>query len=169
MLLLGNEQRIHLTKIKELKWFKQYLKENKKEKKKRKSNDESINNISNVSISTQKSKINDSINENTIKSKPKEETIITDEEYLELYQKEKEVLLGLIAPFDKEEFIQSLYEKRKYKKNNDTNDNSFNDEIEESTTTNDEIEKPNPNASQRRRNMQDKGKNTFNFRFWKCQ
>ena len=61
---------------------------------------------------------------NTIKKstkKVKEEIIITDEPYLEYYKKEREVLLGLIDSFDKEEIINNVKLAEKYAEEKEKN------------------------------------------------
>jgi len=67
--------------------------------------------ISNAS--TIKENIDQNIMEKKIKS-VKEETIITDEPYFEYYKKEREVLLGLIDSFDKDEIYNNLKLAEKY-------------------------------------------------------
>ena len=140
--------RINIETIKSHKWFKSF---NKKE-------------INSNKIQLKKSKeymkssINDELNKSNIsnlresqrtisKNKVKEEDIITDEAYFEYYQKEREVLLGLIDSFDKNEILNNvkLAEKyyidkaindkknkpeKKFTINNDEVFNSINDEID---------------------------------------
>ena len=50
-----------------------------------------------------------------------EETIITDEPYLEYYKKEKEVLLGLIDSFDKDEIMKNVKLAEKYAEEREKN------------------------------------------------
>ena len=152
MIPLGNKSRILLEKIIEDEWFIFYkqMKQEKKEKKEKKSNNEFINN---TSVSSKNSKIS---NKNNVK----EEIIITDEEYLELYKKDKEVLLGLIDSFDRDEFIQTIQSKKKYEKIYNSNNNV----IEDSVRTNDNNEKITYPVKRRGRNDKSKDKH----KFWKC-
>ena len=132
------ENNLHITKLKEEDWFQKFYKKIKKMKKNMNNNEEKANESSiNESISTNvnsikgsinnnvnsiKGSINDSINSikgsinNNIISNIKEETIITDEGYLELYEKEKEQRLGLIDYFDRDELIKSINISQKYLK-----------------------------------------------------
>ena len=135
---LKMENNIHITKFKEEDWFRQFYKKIKKMKKnnhniEEKTNESSTNeNISTTSnsikanlnnnVNSIKENINNTANSikgsinNNIKSNIEEETIITDEGYLELYEKEKELRLGLIDNFDKDELIKSINNSKKYLK-----------------------------------------------------
>ncbi len=155
MIQLGNNRRIFLKEIIKHKWFIHYkqMKQDKKEtkeKKEKKSNNESINN---TSVLSKNSRIS---NKNNIK----EEIIITDEEYLELYKKDKEVLLGLIDSFDRDEFIETIQSRKKYANIYNANNN----EIEDSVRTNDNNEKIINPVKRRVRNDKSKDK----LKFWKC-
>ena len=80
------------------------------------------------------STIRENTNKNIMHGKiknAKEETIITDEPYFEYYKKEREVLLGLIDSFDKDEIYNNLklaekYEEEKAKSKNEKKSNLVN-------------------------------------------
>lgn len=144
--------RINIETIKSHKWFKSFNKKEinpnkiqlKKSKEYMKSsiNDElNKSNISNLRESQR------TISKNKEEKNMKEEDIITDEAYFEYYQKEREVLLGLIDSFDKNEILNNvkLAEKyyidkaindkknkpeKKFTINNDEVFNSINDEMD---------------------------------------
>ena len=151
-LLEDEPNRINIETIKSHKWFKSFNKKEinpnkiqlKKSKEYMKSsiNDElNKSNISNLRESQR------TIPKNKEEKNMKEEDIITDEAYFEYYQKEREVLLGLIDSFDKNEILNNvkLAEKyyidkaindkknkpeKKFTINNDEVFNSINDEID---------------------------------------
>ena len=123
---------LHIKKMQEEKWFRQSYKKLKKMKRNN-SVEEKTNESSNISttansikgsINNKVNSINGSINNsvnsikgsinNNIKSNIEEETIITDEGYLDLYEKEKELRLGLIDNFDKDELIKNINSSQKY-------------------------------------------------------
>ena len=74
--------------------------------------------ISYASTIKNNSNINNTKNES---KKVIEETIITDEPYLEYYKKEKEVLLGLIDSFDKDEIMKNVKLAEKYAEEREKN------------------------------------------------
>ena len=111
--------RINIETIKSHKWFKSFNKKeinpNKVQLKKSKEymkssiNDElNKSNISNLRESQR------TISKNKEDKNLKEEDIITDEAYFEYYQKEREVLLGLIDSFDKNEILNNVKLAEKY-------------------------------------------------------
>ena len=128
---LKMENSLHITKLKEEKWFRQFYKKLKKLKKnediEEKTNESNIsattisikgsinNNVHSIkgNINNRVISIKGSIN-NNIKSNIVEETIITDEGYLELYEKEKELRLRLLNNFDKEELLKNINNSQKY-------------------------------------------------------
>lgn len=114
----GKESNTHINDLKEINWLAQYKKEIKNNKMK-------INNIDKSDASTSGSIINASFashtsllkdNNNNIKRNVIEEIINTDEGYLELYNKEKEVKLGIIDDFDREEILKNINDSNKYLK-----------------------------------------------------
>lgn len=115
--LSGKESNTDINELKKTIWLEQYVKEIKNKKKKNNNNDKS-------NTSTTGSIINDSFtshsstlkNKNNKKRNVIEEIINTDEGYLELYNKEKEVLLGIIDDFDREEIIKNINDSNKYLK-----------------------------------------------------
>ena len=111
--LVKNDE-INIKNIKEDKWFKHsYEKINSKKEKAK----ESLTNESLSSSCMSVSQIQDEKPKNSNKKKNfVEETIYTDEGYLELYQKEKEYLLGIIDYFDKDEILRKISESQKYMK-----------------------------------------------------
>ena len=141
MVMIGKEQRIHIKDIKKKKWFKYFYKINEeKENKKMLNNSIKVDNknvILNkyIKIENKESIVNErapigiskSLNQEIKKTrKPNivEETIITDEGYLELYKKEKELLLGLIDNYDREELIKDINLSKKYLETVKINNNS---------------------------------------------
>ena len=114
-----NERSVKVEKIskiekREKEKNEKYIEKNEKsEKNEKKSNNEPISNKSLISKGTR-------ITQNNQK-KFKEETIFTDEEYLELYKKEKELLLGLITSFDRDDFINTLKKRKKIINNTNIN------------------------------------------------
>ena len=190
MILLGRNERIHLKKIKNLKWFtlngKTNIKNIKNIKNKNENNNEEKNikeknikenNIKDKNIKeknirekndeppTDKSFSSNvsSIGENKIKNNNKkstiiEETIYTDEGYLELYKKEKELLLGIIDYFDKDELIKSINISKAYSinnnnENNNENNNNNNDKNNDNVNTernNHERQRTNHSADRRK-------------------
>ena len=117
-LLTEENNRINIEDIKSHKWF-QLFSDNKiyqshaqfKKKNYELKTSTDVSYISNAS--TIKENIDQNIMEKKIKS-VKEETIITDEPYFEYYKKEREVLLGLIDSFDKDEIYNNLKLAEKY-------------------------------------------------------
>ena len=118
-LLEDEPNRINIETIKSHKWFKSFNKKEinsnkiqlKKSKEYMKSsiNDElNKSNISNLRESQR------TISKNKEDKNLKEEDIITDEAYFEYYQKEREVLLGLIDSFDKNEILNNVKLAEKY-------------------------------------------------------
>jgi len=106
------------------------------------------------------------------KPKLKEEVIITDVGYLELKKKEKEVLLGIIEPFDKDRFIESIIlTKQKEIKNKNENNEPLddNDDIEDKnkeSTNESEQSTSRIETQKRRRRNKSKDKSTG---FWICK
>ena len=143
--------RINIETIKSHKWFKSF---NKKEinpskiqfKKSKEYIKSSINDELNKSNISNLRESQRTISKNKEDKNLKEEDIITDEAYFEYYQKEREVLLGLIDSFDKNEILNNVKLAEKYyidkaindKKNkpekkfnnNDEVFNSINDEMD---------------------------------------
>lgn len=115
-LLKDENNRINIATIKSHEWFLMFssnnLYQNNAISKKRifeeKSNIDT-NNISSIRESVRSNIANNIINE------VKEEIIITDEPYLDYYQKEREVLLGLIDSFDENEIKNNMKLAEKYK------------------------------------------------------
>jgi hypothetical protein len=141
MVMIGKEQRIHIKDIKKKKWFKYFYKINEeKENKKMLNNSIKVDNKNGIlnkyiKIENKESIVNErapigiskSLNQEIKKTrKPNivEETIITDEGYLELYKKEKELLLGLIDNYDREELIKDINLSKKYLETVKINNNS---------------------------------------------
>ena len=149
-LLKNEDNRINITDIRAHEFFKLYsdndLKDNQNQDEDKNDNgNENLKNEPNVKTETNDisntntirdsivSSIRDSVNSININNKnkdniqDKEETIISDEPYLEYYQKEREVLLGLIDFFDENEIKNNMKLAEKYIqekdiiKNNKTN------------------------------------------------
>ena len=80
--------------------------------------------IADESYISYSSTIKNNSNINNTKNESKkviEETIITDEPYLEYYKKEREVLLGLIDSFDKDEIMKNVKLAEKYAEEREKN------------------------------------------------
>ena len=134
-LLAEENNRINIEDIKSHKWF-QLFSENKiyKSHAQFKKKDYELKSSTDVSNISNASTIRENKNKNIMHDKiknGKEETIITDEPYFEYYKKEREVLLGLIDSFDKEEIYNNLklaekYEEEKAKSKNEKKSNLVN-------------------------------------------
>lgn len=104
--------------------------------------------------------------------KLKEEVIITDVGYLELKKKEKEVLLGIIEPFDKDRFIESiiLTKQKEIKNKNENNepldDNDDTEDKNKESTNESEQSTSRIETQKRRRRNKSKDKSTG---FWICK
>ena len=104
--------------------------------------------------------------------KLKEEVIITDDGYLELKKKEKEVLLGIIEPFDKDRFIESiiLTKQKEIKNKNENNepldDNDDTEDKNKESTNESEQSTSRIEIQKRRRRNKSKDKSTG---FWICK
>ena len=171
MILVERGKRIHIKKIKEEKWFR-FKKNN--ESNKNDKNYENIKNNDNTKEKNKESVNNESFSSNTseikenIKNKKLnvvEETIITDEGYLELYKKEKELLLGLINHYDKEQIIKSIKKAKDYSEYVKPINNSISDCSQSETTerTNDKSEKTLSRIERKKRYIE---KNKENRNFW---
>ena len=114
----GKESNTHINDLKEINWLAQYKKEIKNNKMKisniDKSDASTSGSIINASFASHTSVLKD--NNNNIKRNVIEEIINTDEGYLELYNKEKEVKLGIIDDFDREEILKNINDSNKYLK-----------------------------------------------------
>ena len=134
-LLAEENNRINIEDIKSHKWF-QLFSENKvyKSHAQFKKKDYELKSSTDVSNMSNASTIRENTNKNIMHGKiknAKEETIITDEPYFEYYKKEREVLLGLIDSFDKDEIYNNLklaekYEEEKAKSKNEKKSNLVN-------------------------------------------
>ena len=95
-----------------------------------------------------------------------EETIVTDEPYLEYYKKEREVLLGLIDSFDKDEIMKNVKLAEKYAEEREKNKKAKKNIIfnYDNSITDDENEIHN-NTN----NKGKKGKKTGFFSMFLCQ
>lgn len=172
MIIIKREQRIHITKIKEEKWFEYFYKINNKNKNDKFTNKSKIND-NNIEEEKTESIINESCSSNIseIKENKKnkklnieEETIITDEEYFELYNKEKELSLGLIDHYDKGNIIKSINLAKEYSDSIKLNTiNSNNSKNKSTERTNDKSEKQITGFEKRRKNYE---KNKENKSFW---
>lgn len=172
MIIIKREQRIHITKIKEEKWFEYFYKINNKNKNDKFTNKSKIND-NNIEEEKTESIINESCSSNIseIKENKKnkklnieEETIITDEEYFELYNKEKELSLGLIDHYDKGNIIKSINLAKEYSDSVKLNTiNSNNSKNKSTERTNDKSEKQITGFEKRRKNYE---KNKENKSFW---
>ena len=190
MILLGRNERIHLKKIKNLKWFTLNGKTNIKNIKNIKNKNENNNEEKNIKEKNIREKNDEpptdksfssnvsSIGENKIKNNNKkstiiEETIYTDEGYLELYKKEKEFLLGIIDYFDKDELIKSINISKAYSinnnnENNNENNNNNNDKNNDNVSTertNHERQRTNHSADRRKKKYSN---NKVKSSFFKC-
>jgi len=109
-------------------------------------------------------------NKRNKKPKLKEEIIITDEGYLEMKKKEKEVLLGIIEPFDKDKFIESIILSKqlesKNKNNNPLDDSDDIDDKNKISTNESEQSTSRIETNKRRRRNKSKDKSTG---FWICK
>ena len=159
MVLLVKDQRIHITEIKKHRWYRHFYKTNKKKKeikenqenkeaKERKENKEiksSKNNLEkNESVISES--INSSVSLKQVSKKNKnlnivKETITTDEGYLEYYEKEKELLLGLIDNYDKDELNKMINLSKKYSESIQFNNDSKYCQNESTEITTDKSEK----------------------------
>ena len=125
-LLTEENNRINIEDIKSHKWFQLYsdniiYQSHAQFKKKKNYELKTSTDVSYISnASTIKENIDQNIMEKKIKS-VKEETIITDEPYFEYYKKEREVLLGLIDSFDKDEIYNNLKLAEKYDEEKEKN------------------------------------------------
>ena len=171
MLSVEIGKRIHIKKIKEKKWFRfkknNESNENDKNYENSKHNDntkeKNKESASNESFSSNGSEIKENIKNK--KLKVVEETIITDEGYLELYKKEKELLLGLINHYDKEQIIKSIKKAKDYSEYVKPINNSISNYSQSETTerTNDKSEKTLSRIERKKRYIE---KNKENRNFW---
>ena len=168
MLSVEIGKRIHIKKIKEKKWFR--FKKNNESNENSKHNDNTKEKnkecVNNESFSSSGSEIKENIKNK--KLKVVEETIITDEGYLELYKKEKELLLGLINHYDKEQIIKSIKKAKDYSeyvKPIISNNNLISNYSQSETTerTNDKSEKTLSRIERKKRYIE---KNKENRNFW---
>ena len=117
-LLQDDNNRIKIEDIKSHEWFLLFSgKEINQSQISDKKSKAEIKSSIDTSYISNTSTIKESINQNIINNKAKEvkeETIITDEPYLEYYKKEREVLLGLRDSFDKDEIYNNLKLSEKY-------------------------------------------------------
>ena len=171
MLSVEIGKRIHIKKIKEKKWFRfkknNESNENDKNYENSKHNDntkeKNKESVNNESFSSSGSEIKENIKNK--KLKVVEETIITDEGYLELYKKEKELLLGLINHYDKEQIIKSIKKAKDYSEYVKPINNSISNYSQSETTerTNDKSEKTLSRIERKKRYIE---KNKENRNFW---
>ena len=171
MLSVEIGKRIHIKKIKEKKWFRfkknNESNENDKNYENSKHNDntkeKNKESANNESFSSNGSEIKENIKNK--KLKVVEETIITDEGYLELYKKEKELLLGLINHYDKEQIIKSIKKAKDYSEYVKPINNSISNYSQSETTerTNDKSEKTLSRIERKKRYIE---KNKENRNFW---
>ena len=178
------KNKIELLNTKQFKWLVKGPNQNKSklESNSKRTNKSSIQSTSDVEEITNScyskkeslynKKENNRENKSNKKPKLKEEVIITDEGYLELKKKEKEVLLGIIEPFDKDRFIQSII-LSKQKENKNINENNeplddtddIDDKNKESTNESEQSTSRIETKKRRRRNKsKDKSKG-----FWICK
>ena len=152
---------MHIKNIKEDRWFKHsYEKIQEKNKNKNKINESFSSSNSSVVSANQ-------IQEGKSKDKKNvvEETIFTDEGYLEYYEKEKEYRLGIIDDFNGEEILNKIKELNNYKKNKDCEeDEELANESENTRRTEDENKKSVKENEKRRRRDKSKGPKSL----WKC-
>ena len=125
--------------------------------------------IADESYISYSSTIKNNSNINNTKNESKkviEETIITDEPYLEYYKKEREVLLGLIDSFDKDEIMKNVKLAEKYAEEREKNKKTKKNIIfnYDNSITDDENEIHN-NTN----NKGKKGKKTGFFSMFLCQ
>ena len=155
------DDKMHIKNIKEDKWFKHsYEKIQEKNKNKNKIN-ESFSSSSSSVLSTNQ------IQEGKSKDKKNvvEETIFTDEGYLEYYEKEKEYRLGIIDDFNGEEILNKIKESNNYMKYKDCEeDEELGNESENTRRTDVENKKSIKENEQRRRRDKSKGSKSL----WKC-
>jgi hypothetical protein len=171
MLSVEIGKRIHIKKIKEKKWFRfkknNESNENDKNYENSKHNDntkeKNKESANNESFSSNGSEIKENIKNK--KLKVVEETIITDEGYLELYKKEKELLLGLINHYDKEQINKSIKKAKDYSEYVKPINNSISNYSQSETTerTNDKSEKTLSRIERKKRYIE---KNKENRNFW---
>jgi hypothetical protein len=183
--LQKNKNRIELLKSKQFKWLVKGLNKSKIDSKRKRTNISSLQSnsdaeeITNSYYSKKESlynkkeeKIDNREKKRNKKQKLKEEVIITDEGYLELKKKEKEVLLGIIEPFDKDRFIQSII-LSKQKENKNINENNeplddtddIDDKNKESTN---ESEQSTSRIETKKRRRRNKSKDK-SVGFWICK
>ena len=185
VVLLKKKNRIELLNPKKYKWFQQGPNKNKSKMESKTSLKININTVESTSDTEEKTNSYYSKKESlyskkeeqrenwekkrNIKSKLKEEEIITDEGYLELKKKEKEVLLGIIDPFDKDKFIESIILSKHKESKNEKNCPPEDSDDEEKTNkiSNNESEQSTSHIETKKR-KRNKSKDK-SFRFWKCQ
>ena len=181
------KNRIELLKSKQFKWLVKGLGKNKSkiDSKRKRTNISSLQSTSDAeeitsSYYSKKESLYNKKEENIYnrekkrnkKPKLKEEVIITDEGYLELKKKEKEVLLGIIEPFDKDKFIKSIIlSKQKENKNKNENnepadDNDDIDDKNKESTNESEQSTSRIEIQKRRRRNKSKDKSKG---FWICK
>ena len=155
------DEKMHIKNIKEDKWFKHsYEKIQEKNKNKNKIN-ESFSSSSSSVLSTNQ------IQEGKSKDKKNvvEETIFTDEGYLDYYEKEKEYRLGIIDDFNGEEILNKIKESNNYMKYKDCEENEeLGNESENTRRTDVENKKSIKENEQKRRRDKSKGSKSL----WKC-
>ena len=155
------DDKMHIKNIKEDKWFKHsYEKIQEKNKNKNKINESFSSSNSSVVSANQ-------IQEGKSKDKKNvvEETIFTDEGYLEYYQKEKEYRLGIIDDFNGEEILNKIKESNNHMKYKDCEeDEELGNESENTRRTEDENKKSVKENEKRRRRDKSKGPKSL----WKC-
>ena len=178
------KNKIELLNTKQFKWLVKGPNQNKSklESNSKRTNKSSIQSTSDVEEITNScyskkeslynKKENNRENKSNKKPKLKEEVIITDEGYLELKKKEKEVLLGIIEPFDKDRFIQSiiLSEQKENKNINENNEplddtDDIDDKNKESTN---ESEQSTSRIETKKRRRRNKSKDK-SVGFWICK
>ena len=160
------DDKMHIKNIKEDKWFKHsYALIQEKNKNKNKTKESFIN----ESFSSSNSSVLSANQIQEGKSKDKknvvEETIFTDEGYLEYYEKEKEYRLGIIDDFNEEEILKKIKESKNYMKYKDCEeDEELVNESENTRRTEDENKKSVKENEKRRRRDKSKGPKSL----WKC-
>ena len=153
VILNGNNN--HIKNLKKEKWF---FNSNEKMDLNNKNKESIINESFSSNISKMQDKSTDTIKKNNYV----EETIYTDEAYLELYKKEKELKLGIIDYFDKNEILRNINESKNYREYNKI----YEEELGETTQrTKDENKESIIGEEKRRRKEKSRRSKTS---IWKC-
>ena len=156
VILKGNN--IHIKNLKKEKWF---FNSNEKMDLNNKNKESIINESFSSNISKMQDKSTDTIKKNNYV----EETIYTDEAYLELYKKEKELKLGIIDYFDKDEILRNINESKNYREYNKIYEEELEYESETTQRTKDENKESIIGEEKRRRKEKSRRSKTS---IWKC-